>query len=305
MTISKKFIIFAPDKDKALAKNISDRLNISLGEMHIKKINGSETYVDVLSEITFKNIFLIYTITQPINESIMQLLQIVDTLKKKNVNHVNLVLPYLPYTKSPINLKYITNTNLLARFFDITDVSSIYTFDLYSPLISSVFRIPVHNVSILKIFSRVLDENFLDKDFIVTTLDYELQKRAQDIAKQINGSFIVSEMLSNNKFNIKSSINNKNILLLSNNIDTAKILVSFANYLAFKGAKSISLLATHGLFSEGSVELIEKSVIKEVFVATSFKQKISKKIKVIPKQQIICELLERVIEKKNIKRYIY
>jgi ribose-phosphate pyrophosphokinase len=307
MPSSKKFILFAPEKDRALARNISQSLNISLGEMDVKKINGSEIYVDIISHITYKNVFLIYTVTQPINESIMQLLQIIDTLKKNNVNHVNLIIPYLPYTKSPINLNYITNTNLLGRLFDLVDVSSIYTFDLYSPLISSVFKIPVFNISMSKIFSKVLEENFVDKDFIVTTIDYELQKKTQDIANLINGTFIVSEKLPNNKnkYNIESNINNKDILLISNNIDTAKTIVDFSSFLTFKGARSVYLLATHGLFSDDAVDLIEKSVIKEVYVATSPKQKISNKIKVVSKQQILCEILERVIEQKNIKRYLY
>lgn len=308
MASSKKFILFAPEKDRSIARNISQQLNIPLGEMSIKKINGSEIYVDVISHITYKNVFLIYSIIQPINESVMQLLQIVDTFKKNNVNHVNLIVPYLPYTKSPINLNYITNTNLLARLFDLVDVSSIYTFDLYSPLIESVFKIPVFNISMLKIFSKVLEKNFVDKDFIVTTIDFELQKRSQEIADFIKGSFVVSESFyKNNKksFNIEKNINNKDILLISNNIDTAKTIVAFASFLTFKGARNVYLLATHGLFSEGSVELLENSVIKEVYVATSPKQKISDKIKVVSKQQIICEILERVIERKNIKRYIY
>jgi ribose-phosphate pyrophosphokinase len=307
MPSSKKFVIFAPDKDRALARNISQTLDIPLGELHIKRINGSEIFVDVVSHITYKNVFLIYTTTQPINESLMQLLQIIDTLKKKNVNHINLIIPYLPYTKSPIDLKYITNTNLLSRLLDLVDVSSIYTFDLYSPLIASVFKIPVFNISILKIFSKVLDENFMDKDVVVTTIDYELQKRSQDIASYINGSFVVSESIyKNNKkeYTIKENINNKDILLVSNNIDTAKTIVDFASFLAFKGARNIYLLATHGLFSNDAIELIENSVIKETFVATSPKQNISSKIKVVSKQQIICEILERVIDKKNIKRYI-
>ncbi len=307
MTV-KKFMIFASEKDKALARNISQKINIPLGEMHIKKINGSETYIELKSHVVYKNIFLIYTVTQPINESIMKILQIIDTLKKGNANHINLIVPYLPYTKSPVTQEYITNTNLLARLLEAVNVSSIYTFDLYSPLTLSVFKTPIYNISMLKIFSKVLDERFLDKDFIVTTIDFELQKKAKEIASCINGKFVASESLFNNQkysFNIQENINNKDVLLISNNIDTAKTIVNLASFLLFKGAKNIYLLATHGLFSGDAVNLLEKSVIKEIYVATSPKQKMSKKIKVVSKQNIICEILERVIEKKNIKRYIY
>ncbi len=305
--MSSKFMIFGSEKDKTTAINISKKLSIPLGEIDIKKINGSEIYVDLKSHVDHKVVFLIFTITQPINESIMYILQIVDTLKKNNVDKVHVFLPYLPYTKSPINLEYVTNTNLLARLFEIVDVDSIFTFDLYSPLIKNVFKVPIYDVSIIKIFSKVLDEHFINKDYIVTTIDYELQKKTKMIASYIHGNFITSENISTVKepdFKVYDNINNKDILLVSNNIDTAKTIINFANYLTFKGARSISLIATHGLFSKNAIENIDKSVLKEVFVASSPKQNVSKKIKVISKQNLISEILERVLDQKNLKRFL-
>jgi ribose-phosphate pyrophosphokinase len=300
------YIIISGEKDKSLAKIISQSTNVQLGDLDIKTINGSEIIVKLNSYINNKNIFLIYNICQPVNESIMQILNIADILKKNGAKEINLVSPYLPYTKSPVNLDYFSNTNLLARLIEECQISSIYTFDLYSKLIISAFRIPIYNVSINRLFSNILD-SFSKKKVSIVTADYELEGKANTIAKEMNCEFIniVNKTKKENfDFKLDQSVNNKEILIISNTIDTGKTLINLANFLTLKGAKKISIIATHGLFSEDAILRIEKSVINQIYVATAPKQKISSKIKVINKSRILIELIERTIENKNIFNFI-
>ncbi len=301
------YLIISNEKDKSLARTISQSTNILLGELSVKKINGSETVIKLNSHVNNKKIFLLYNITQPVNESIMQILHIADILKKNGAKEISLVCPYMPYTKSPINLDYYSNTNLIARLIEECKINYIYTFDLYSNLIISTFRIPVYNVSLKKLFSDVLYDFSFKKGLIVTTADYELEGKAQKVAKEIDCEFIniINKTKKQNyNFKLESSVNNKEILIIANTIDTAKTLINLSNYLTLKGARKIYILATHGIFSEDAIERIEKSVINKIFIATASKQKISPKIKVLNKSKILIELIERTIENKNIFSFI-
>jgi ribose-phosphate pyrophosphokinase len=304
----RKFLILSPQKDKALARNISQRLNIPTTDFDIKTINGSENVVVLKSYVYQKNIFIVYNIHQPVNEEIMKLLLIVDALKREGAKHIVLIAPYLPYTKSPIDQKYIVNTNLLVRLLENIGIDSVYTFDLYSELITTVFKIPIYNVSVHRIFNKILDENFRGKDDVcIVTVDYELQKKARDMANNIKSDFIfVDSKIKNNKleFNINKSVNNKRVLILSNTIDTGKMLVHLSRYLALKGARDIYLMVTHGIFRENAIERLEKSLIKQIYIATAPKQKLSNKIKVVSKINIITEIIQRIIERKNLKNFI-
>jgi len=158
-----------------------------------------------------------------------------------------------------------------------------------------------------RLFSKTLEEKFRsNKDLVTTTIDFEFQYRARDIAKEINSKFITVNKYFKDfeeTYEIESNINNKDVLVIGNLIVSAQILTNFANYLTTKGARTVSILATHGVFSEGAVNRIENSVIKDIYVCTAPKQKYSKKIKVISYINIIKEIIERIIDQKSIKSY--
>jgi len=302
------YLIFAPNKDMALATAISTETNIPLGHMDVKKINDSETLIDIKSHVQQKEILLLYNIVSPVNDSLLQLYLISDALTKLGAKGIHLMLPYLPYTRIPDDFVNKINFNLIVRLFQTSGVTSIYTFDMYSPQLVNAFKIPVYNINIKKIFSRIIEEKFKGNgNLIVTTIDYELKDRATDISKVIGCDFLYVNKIDENQdngFEINKSINGKDVLIIGNRIVSGDIIVRFANFLALKGAKNIYLLATHGLFSEGAIERFNSSIIKEIYVFSSPRNKISEKIKVIPYVPIYKEIITRIIEKKNIISFI-
>lgn len=302
------YIIFAPNKDLSLANTISIDTDIALGHMDVKKINDSETLVDIKSHVQGKEAFLIYNITTPVNDSLMEIYLISDTLTKNGAKAVHLILPYLPYTRILDDQVNKINFNLIVRQFQIAGVTSIYTFDIYSPQLINAFKIPVYNINIKKIFSYVFEQKFKNnKNLVVTTLDYELRDRAVDISKILSCDFVYTTKIDetvDTGFEINKSVNDKDVLLVGNRIASGELIVRFSNFLALKGAKNIYVIATHGLFSEGGIERINDSIIKEVYIFSSPKSKISSKIKVIPYAPIYKEIITRIIEKKNIISFI-
>lgn len=300
-------MIISTNKEKAQATSIANKLNITIGDVDIKQVQGSETSIDVKSYVNYKKVFLLYNISQPINESIMQLLFISDAIKKEGAEKIYLITTYLPYTKIKYRTEYKLNFSLFSRLLEETNIDKIYTFGLYSPKISFYLKIPLYNVPLTNIFSKVIEENFhSNKNLIVTTIDYELQESSKDIAKVIKAETIFpAKDNTNNKvsFNINASVNGKDVLIISDSIFTGENIIEYSNYLTFKGAKNIYVIATHGILDKKAVPLIEKSVIKQIFVISHNHQK-SEKIKVVSTTKIVEEIIKRTIEKKNLKNVL-
>lgn len=302
------YLIFATNRDMSLATVIASDTNVPLGHMDVKKINDSETLVDIKSHVQQKEILLLFTIVPPVNDSLMQIFLISDALTKLGAKGIHLILPYMPYTRIPDEQVNKINFNLIVRLFQTSGVTSIYTFDMFSPQLVNAFKIPVYNINIKKIFSGIIEEKFKkNPNLVVTTVDYELKERATEISKVIGCDFVyVNKIDENNEngFEINKSVNNKDVLIVGNRIASGEIIIRFANFLALKGAKNIYLIATHGLFSENAVERLNDSIIKEIYVFSSPKSKLSSKIKIIPYAPIYKEIISRVIEKKNIISFI-
>lgn len=300
-------MIISTNKEKAQATSIANKLNLTVGEINIRQVQGSETSIDVKSYVNYKKIFLLYNISQPVNESIMQLLFIADAIKKEGAEKIYLITTYLPYTKIKYRTEYKLNFSLFSRLLQEINIDKIYTFGLYSPKISFYLKIPLYNVSITNIFSKVIEDNFYkNKNLMVTTIDYEMQEASKDIAKLTKSETIFpTKDVVNNKisFNISGSVNGKDILIISDSIFTGENIIEYSNYLTLKGAKNIYVIATHGLLDKKAIPLIEKSVIKQVYVITHNHQK-SEKIKIISTTKIVEEIIKRTIEKKNLKNVL-
>jgi len=305
--MKEEYMIIALNKDKPPATSIANKLNITMGDVNLRQVQGSETSVDVRSYVNNKTIFLIFNINQPINESIMQLLFIADAIKKEGAEKIYLITNYLPYTKIKYRTEYKLNFSLFSRLLEEISVDKIYTFGLYSPKISFYLKIPLYNVPLTNIFSKVLTENFYNKDdLIITTVDYEMQEIAKDVSKLIKGKTIFpTKEQGNNKimFSINGNVNQKDILIISDSIFTGENIIEYSNYLTLKGAKNIYVIATHGILEKKTIPLIEKSVIKEVYVTFHNHTK-SDKIKVVSNTRIIEEIIRRTIEKKNLKNIL-
>lgn len=305
--LQENYIIFATNKDLSLANTISKDINVELGQMEVKKINGTETFVEIKSHVFNKNIILIHSALSPINDSLMDIFLITDTLLKNGAKTIHLILPYLPYTRILDNQVNKINFNLVVKLLELSGITALYTFDMYSPQLLNVFSVPVYNINIKKIFSTVLEKYKQNRELMVTTLDYELKDRAIEVSKILNTEFVYTTKIDENTpsgFEINKSVNEKDVLLVANRIVSGELIVRFSNFLALKGAKNIFVIATHGLFVDEAIERINDSIIKDVHVFFSPKSKISNKIKVVPYAPIYKEIITRIIENKNLISFI-
>lgn len=302
-----EYIILSLNKEKSQITTIANKLNLTIGDVNLKQVHGTETSIDIKSYVADKKVFLIYNMSQPINESIMQLLFLTDAIRKEGAEKIYLITNYLPYTKIKSKTEYKLNFSLFSRLLEETKVDKIFTFGIYSPKISFYLKTPLYNIPIKNIFSKVLDEHFKgNKNLMVTTIDYEMQEVTKEVSKTLNSNFFFpTKKRENNKtkFKIHENINLKDILIISDSINTGQNILEYSNYLTYKGAKNIYVISTHGIIDKKVISLIEKSLIKKIFTITHNHQK-SEKIKVIPITRFIEEIIKRTIEKKNLKNIL-
>jgi len=304
---SENYLIISSNKEKPIALTISEKTGIPVGDVHIHQVHGTETSVDIDCFVNNKTIFLIYNITQPINESIMQILFLADAIRKEGANKIYWITTYLPYTKIKYETEYKLNFNLFTRLLDTVNIDRIYTFGLYAPKISFYLRIPLYNIPLNTIFANVLENNFSNnKNIIVTSLDYELQIQANYIAKTINAQTVFPIIKkTNNKLNfeINENISGKDILVVGDTINTGKNIIEYAKYLTYKGVNNVFVLAPQGITNEKVITDLEKSLIKEIYVISNPYRK-CEKIKVVPVTKILIEIIKRTIDNKTINNIL-
>ena len=299
-----EFIIIPSTKEKSLAATIAGKLDVPVGDYTLKQVLGSETSITIDSYVNYKKIFLLYNITQPINESIMQILFLCDALRKEGAEKVYLITTYFPYTKMMARNEYNLNLDLFARLLKEVNIDLVYVFGLYNPRIVNYTKIPICNIPLITIFGKTLDDNFTNnKNLLITAIDHAMHEETNEIAKHVSSKTffpIRKEVNGKVEFEVNYDVSGKDILVIIDTINTAATLIKFANLLTYKGARNISVFSTHGILDKSAIPDIEKSVVKQIFTITHSFSK-SEKIRVVSISKIIEEIIKRTIEKKNLK----
>lgn len=255
-----------------------------------KKIfaNG-EIYIKINEKIIDSEIFIINSIINPVNENLMQLLILIDAVKRAGAKRINLVTPFLCYTRQDRMSEYgepIT-ARLVADLLRRAGVKKLFTIDLHSNQIEGFYDIPVINLSFDKFFlSKFKDIN--KNKFVLVSPDVGGLKRANKFAQKLDLPVVVLSKIrkAHNLAQITQIIGddfqNKNAIIFDDMIDTGGTLIAAADILKKNGVKKIFVCATHGIFSGNAIEKIEKSEIDKVYISASIPQtNKSKKIKTI------------------------
>lgn len=288
-----------------LAKEISSYLNIPLTPMEIKKFNDGETYCHIEKSVRGHDIFLIQPTSPPVNENLMELLLIVDALRRASAKEITAVIPYYGYSRQdrkalprePISAKLVAN--LITR----AGVDRVITFDLHVDQIQGFFDIPLDNLEAMPLIADYLLDKKLS-NVVVVSPDAGGAKRARRLAKLINSSLAIVDKRRPQHgiaetINIIGEVKGKTAILVDDIIDTAGTLSSAAKLLSEKGAREVYVCATHPLFSGPAIERLKSDLIKEIIITNTVhlpKEKKLKKIKIISLASLLAESIKRIYE---------
>jgi ribose-phosphate pyrophosphokinase len=264
--------IFSGNSNIALAKKICDNLGVSLGKANVSTFSDGETRVEINENVRGMDVFIIQSTCSPVNVTCMELLIMIDALKRASADRITAVIPYYGYSRqdrkvaprAPITAK------LLADLITAAGANRVLSIDLHAGQIQGFFNIPVDNLFATPVLLEYMKKNYLDNTVVVSP-DTGGVERARAFGKRLGASLAIIDKRREGPneaqvMNIIGNIKGKSVILLDDMIDTAGTVVQGANALKEAGALEVSVCCTHPVLSGPALERIESSDIKEVIV---------------------------------------
>ncbi len=298
-----KIRVFTGNSNVELAKEICDTLGIPLGRAEVKNFSDGEICVEIQESVRGLDIYVVQSICPPSNDNLMELLIMLDALKRASASCITAVIPYYGYARQDRKVAPRTpiSAKLVADLIEVAGATRVVCMDLHAGQIQGFFNIPVDNLFATPILLRYIKENFKD-DIVVVSPDAGGVERARAFAKRLSSGLAivdkrrtkpnVSEVL-----HVIGDVEGKLAILLDDIVDTAGTLVNSAQALKEHGAKEIYACCTHGVFSGPAIERIEDSPIKEVVVTNTIPKrpgKESKKITYLTVSSLLAEAIRRI-----------
>ncbi|MGB4729167.1 MAG: ribose-phosphate pyrophosphokinase [Candidatus Hydrothermia bacterium] len=294
---------------RVLLEAVSKYLGIVLCDHEVTRFRDGEFRVQVKESVRGHDVFVIQS-TEPPSDNLLELLLLVDAVKRASAKRITAVVPYFGYARQdrkdqprvPISAK------LIANLIQVAGTSRVLSLDLHADQIQGFFDIPVDNLYATPVFKGYFDNLDANEDLVVAP-DVGATKRARAFARRLGNvpiALIDKRRPEPNKaevVNVVGDVAGKRCLLVDDIIDTGSTIVEAAKALIENGAKEVRVVATHALFSDDCVEKIEKSEIAEVVVTDSVPKVLTlnhDKIKVLSIAPLIGDAIRRIHEELSV-----
>lgn len=308
--LGSSFLLFAGTSHPELSAEVAKNLDLKLGKVNIQRFPDEEIDLQVLESVRGRDAFVLQTIALDPNNYLMELLILIDALKRASVNSVNVVIPYFGYCRQDRKAKprCPITAKLVANLLEKAGATRVLTIDLHAAQVEGFFDIPVDNIHARSVLADVVQSN-VDKDLIVVAPDAGSVKLARDYANILQTDFAVVDKIRINSDEVEvvtiiGDVKGKNVLLADDICSTASTIVSAAKACREKGAKRILAAVTHGLFVGDAIEKIEKSPIDLFFVSNTIpkteKVKNATKIRYVSIASFLSKAIRFVFSKESV-----
>jgi ribose-phosphate pyrophosphokinase len=296
--------VFTGNAHPALAKAVTDYLGIELGKCEVFEFSNENIFIRVLENVRERDTFVIQPICSPVNKSLVELLIMIDALKRASAGRITAVTPYYGYgrTDKKDQPRVPITARLVADLLTVAGANRLLTVDLHAAQIQGFFNIPVDELTALSILSRYFGQRNIEGLVVVAT-DIGISKRARDFAARLNAPLAIMEKrrLDNagktEALNVIGEVKGRVALTVDDEIDTAGSLVNTVNALLERGVKEVYSCCTHPIFSGPAIERIAASPVKEVTVTDTVPvagDKKIDKITVLPIAPLLGEAINRI-----------
>jgi ribose-phosphate pyrophosphokinase len=307
--LKKCFKMFALNSNQKLAREMANLLGCELGKSSVSRFSDGEIQINIEESVRGSEVYLVQSTSQPGNEHIMELLIMIDALKRASAKMINVVMPYYGYarqdrkarSREPITAK------LIANLLETAGATRMLTMDLHASQIQGFFDIPVDQLLGVPILSEYFQNKGLE-DIVIVAPDNGGIVRARKMASRLQApiAFIDKRRPEPNVaeiMNIVGNIEGKNAIIIDDLIDTAGTITLAANALVEKGAKSVYACCTHPVLSGPAISRIESSPIKELVVTNTIELpdgKLLNKIKSLSVVPLLVEAIDRIHNEKAV-----
>ena len=303
--------IFALSSNRPLAQKIADQVGVELGKVSVTQFSDGEIKINSDESIRGDHVYIVQSTSYPVNDNLMELLIMIDALRRASAKTINVVLPYYGYarqdrkaqSREPITAK------LVANMITQAGADRVLTLDLHAAQIQGFFDIPVdHLLGAPLLANYFLENNFKDKDIVVVSPDHGGVTRARKLAEFLHAPIAIIDKRRPKAnvaevMNIIGDVKGKVAVLIDDMIDTAGTITLAAQALQDAGALEVYACCTHPVLSGPALDRLNASVIKEVVVTDSIQvpeEKTGGKIVQVSVDQLMAEAIKRIHENRSV-----
>lgn len=266
-------MIFTGNANPKLAKDVADYLNLPLGNANVSKFSDGEVMVEILENVRGKDVFILQSTCVPTNDSLMEVLTMVDALKRASAGRITAALPYFGYARQdrrPRSARVAITAKLVANMLGAAGVDRVMTMDLHADQIQGFFDVPVDNIYASPL---LLDDLFAKKfeNMVVVSPDIGGVARARAFAKKLECDLAIIDKRRpkanvSEVMNIIGDIEGRTCILMDDMVDTAGTLCKAAEVLKARGAKRVLAYCTHPVLSGPAIDRLIASELDELVV---------------------------------------
>ncbi len=306
-----KLKIFSLSSNRPLAEKIAEAVGLELGKISISRFSDGEVKVNVEESIRGAHVYIVQSTSDPVNDNLMELLIMIDALRRASAKTINVVMPYYGYarqerkaqSREPITAK------LVANMITIAGADRVLTLDLHAPQIQGFFDIPVdHLIGVPLLADYFLEKGLFGEDVVVVSPDHGGVVRARKLADFLKSPIAIIDKRRprpnvSEVMNIIGDVVGKKCIIIDDMIDTAGTITLAAAALLDKGADSVYACCTHAVLSGPAVERLDESEIKEVIVTDSIQQPEGRhldKLQTISVGTLVGEAIKRIHENRSV-----
>ncbi|SVB41341.1 uncharacterized protein METZ01_LOCUS194195 [marine metagenome] len=303
--------IIAGTSNLPLTENVAKYLGEKVTDASIRRFADEEVYVEIKENIRGEDVFVIESLSFPANDNLMELLVIIDALKRASAKRITAVVPYYGYARqdrkpgprTPISAK------LVANLITTAGADRVLTLDLHAEQIQGFFDIPTDNLFAGPVFAKDIKEKYSIDNLVAVSPDIGGVVRARAIANKLGASIAIVDKRrpkagESEVVNIIGDVASKDCIILDDIIDSAGTICNAADKLIELGASSVTAYTTHGVLTGKALERIEESKLSELVITDSIdndeKSKLSKKTRIISISDLLGEAIKRISEESSV-----
>ncbi len=296
--------IFSGNASRVLATDICRKLGVSLAKASVSTFSDGETSVEIDENVRGMDVFIVQSTSTPVNKNLMELLIMIDALKRASADRITAVIPYYGYARqdrkaaprAPITAK------LVADLLTTAGANRVIAVDLHAGQIQGFFNIPVDNLYATPILLEYVKRNYAG-NLIIVSPDTGGVVRARAFAKRLGATLAIVDKRrdapnESQVMNVIGDVKDKKAIIIDDMIDTAGTVVQAAEAIKKEGAKEVSVCCTHPVLSGPAIERMSSSSVKEVIVTDTIplheKAQTCKKIRVLSMSGVLSESIKRI-----------
>lgn len=308
--MSRELMIFSGNANLPLAQEICGYLGTKLGEATVSSFSDGEIRVKIEENVRGADVFVVQSTCDPVNDSLMELLIMIDALKRSSANRITAVLPYFGYARQdrkdqprvPISAK------LVADLISTAGTDRVLTMDLHAGQIQGFFNVPVDHLYALPVLLDYITKKKVN-DLVIVSPDAGGVERARAFAKRLQANLAIIDKRREGPnqaqiMNIIGDVEGKSALLLDDMIDTAGTIVQGASACAEKGAREVWTACTHAVLSGPALERLQNSCVSQVVVTNTIplrgKEQACPKLHQLSVAPLLGEAIRRIHEDESV-----